>query len=97
MDWPVDVVIAAHRGRQKSLGSHHSRGICMSEYRNAPDRHWNWLIFSFRCKELSEKVTSLTNHLEKLDEHVEVWKAAVVFFKAISYNLLTLWAADAIA
>ena len=28
MDRPVDVVIAAHRGRQKSMGSHDSGGIC---------------------------------------------------------------------
>ena len=28
MDMPVDVVVAAHRGRQKSMGSHHSGGIC---------------------------------------------------------------------
>ena len=25
---PVDVVIAAHRGWQRSMGSHHSEGIC---------------------------------------------------------------------
>ena len=31
---PVDVVIAAHRGWHKSMGSHHSRRICR---RNTPN------------------------------------------------------------
>ena len=46
MDRPVDVVIAVHRGWQKSIGSHQSRGICrIWASRRIGERGFDWLIY----------------------------------------------------
>ena len=38
MDRPVGVIIAAHRGRERSIGSHHIRCICQNTSMT-PERH----------------------------------------------------------
>ena len=48
MDRPVVIVVAARRGRQKSMGSHRNSGVCWSEPMT-PGSHWNLvkLIITF--------------------------------------------------